>query len=232
MPVPALAFRDVDVVRAGTRVIDGVTADVTAGAVTVLAGPSGAGKSTLLRLCNRLDVPDAGVVEVHGADAAGLDPLRLRRDVAMLFQQPTLFPGTVGDNLRYADAEADQGALAEALRRAALDPAFLDRDAATLSGGEAQRACLARGLLTGPRILLADEPTSALDAAPRLALERLARELTGEGLTVLWVTHDAAQLRRLADDVLVLDTGHLVLSGPAERVRRDPIVVELLEGPP
>lgn len=232
MPVPALAFRDVVVERDGHRILDRVTAEVTEGAVTVLAGPSGAGKSSLLRLCNRLDVADSGVVEVEGEDVAGLDPLRLRRDVAMIFQQPTLFGGTVRDNLHTAAPGADRPVLEEVLGRAALDPGLLGRQAATLSGGEAQRCCLARALLTEPRILLADEPTSALDAGPRLALERLACDLAGDGLSVLWVTHDAAQLRRIADAVLVLDRGRLVRSGTLADVEADPLVTRLLEGSP
>jgi putative ABC transport system ATP-binding protein len=134
----------------------------------------------------------------------------------MVFQQPVVFPGTVADNLLIADPGASRERLAEVLHRAALDPAeYLDRDAATLSGGEAQRACLARTLATDPRVLLADEPTSALDEAATAELERLMRGLAAGGVPVLLVTHDEAQLQRVADHVVRLAGGELVTGGNA-----------------
>ncbi|MCU0307209.1 MAG: phosphate ABC transporter ATP-binding protein [Thermoleophilia bacterium] len=192
---------------AGERVLDGLSAEVPAAGVTVVAGPSGAGKTTLLRLCNRLEAPDAGVVRFRGDDVAGLDPLALRRRVGMVFQRPTPFGGTVRDNLRVADPAADDRACRGVLARAGLPPAFLDRDASTLSGGEAQRMCLARALMAGPEALLMDEPTASLDPAATAGLERLARDLAASGIPVVWVTHDLAQVRRIADRVLVLIGG-------------------------
>jgi putative ABC transport system ATP-binding protein len=186
-----------------------VTAALDGAGVTAIAGPSGAGKSTLLRLCNRLEAPDAGVVRYRGADLATRDVLAHRREVGMVFQQPVLFAGTVADNLRVAAPDADAGDLGALLERCALDRGFLDRTADELSGGEAQRACLARALATGPRVLLADEPTSALDPAATRTLERLLRRLADDGVPVLLVTHDAEQRRRVADAVLELDEGRV-----------------------
>jgi putative ABC transport system ATP-binding protein len=174
-----------------------------------VAGPSGAGKSTLLRCCNRLEAPDAGVVRYRGEDLAARDVLAHRREVGMVFQQPVLFPGTVRDNLHVADPGLDDHAAAALLQRAALAPAFLDREAGSLSGGEGQRACLARALATRPRVLLMDEPTSALDRDATLLLERLMGELADDGVPVVLVTHDDEQRGRVADAVLELREGQV-----------------------
>ena len=207
-------FDHIGVERDQTTILRDVHTTVPDGVVTVLVGPSGAGKTTLLRLCNRLDVPTSGSVRFRGADVAATDPLWLRRKAGMVFQRPTLFGGTLRDNLAVALPSADDDRYARALRAAALDPALLDRPAATLSGGEAQRACLARTLVTDPDVLLLDEPTAALDAGPKTAFERLAVELANTGMPMLWVTHDLAQMRRIAEYVIALVAGQLVYSGP------------------
>jgi putative ABC transport system ATP-binding protein len=134
----------------------------------------------------------------------------------MVFQQPALFGGTLRDNLAVASPDGGDDRYVRALRAAALDPALLDRSAATLSGGEAQRACLARTLVTEPDVLLLDEPTAALDAGPKTAFERLAVDLATGGMPMLWVTHDLAQLRRIADHVVVLLNGALAYSGTVD----------------
>ncbi len=218
--------------RSGRRVLDAVSGQIPERQVTVIAGPSGVGKTTLLRLCNRLEVPDEGRIFYRGRDVAELDPLRLRREVGMVFQTAALFGGTVRDNLAVADPEADADAYADTLRRVSLDLQLLDRQVASLSGGEAQRVSLARTLITGPQVLLADEPTAGLDLTPRLAFERLMRGLTSDGLTVVWVTHDLDQLRRLADKVLVLLAGRVAYSGPPDRLDHIPELARFLAGDP
>lgn len=203
----AFAFEAVVVERDGMRALDGLSARVSGRGVTALFGPSGSGKSTLLRLCNRLEVPATGRVLFRGQDIAGLDALRLRRQVGMVFQRPTPFPGTVRDNLLTAAPDAAQADLERALERTSLDASWLERDAAALSGGEAQRVCVARTLVTAPEVLLLDEPTSALDADAAGVLERAVHGLAADGITVLWVSHDAAQVRRVADRVVRIDKG-------------------------
>jgi len=205
----AFEFQRVSVSRAGRRVLDEVTARVPAAGITVVAGPSGAGKTTLLRLCNRLEIPDAGTVSYHGQPLDELDPLVLRRRVGMVFQRPTPFPGTVADNLAVASPGAGSGDMITALTRVALDTGLLGQDARTLSGGELQRMCLARTLVTQPETLLLDEPTSALDAQPKLVFESTARGLAAQGITIIWVTHDDAQAARIADRVYRLRDGQL-----------------------
>ena len=205
---PVFTVEEVVVRFDGTEALRGVSLEVSERQVTVLTGPSGSGKTTLLRLCNRLEVPSEGRVLFRGSDLAGLDPLGLRRKVGMVFQRPTLFAGTVRDNLRVA-REANDAEYADALERVGLPRRHLDDQGDTLSGGEAQRACLARTLLTGPEVLLMDEPTSSLDPAAARLLEDLTADLVRGGLTVLWVSHDLAQARRIADEMVVLVDGRI-----------------------
>ena len=205
----AFEFDGVIVRQAERRVLDEVTACIPATGITVISGPSGAGKTTLLRLCNRLEVPDAGTVCYRGQPLDELDPLALRRRVGMVFQRPTPFPGSVADNLAVAHPEATPAELSTALTRVALDPGLLGQDARTLSGGELQRMCLARTLVTSPETLLLDEPTSALDEQPKRVFEDTARGLAAQGITIIWVTHDAAQARRIADRIYQLRDGRL-----------------------
>ncbi len=210
MPVAAFAFENVSVVvESGVTILEKIDLTVSLGGVTVIAGPSGAGKSTLLRLCNRLEVPTTGRVCFEGTDIAELDPLTHRRRVGMVFQRAALFPGTVRDNLRVANDQATDVRLVEALDHVGLPQRFLDRTGDDLSGGEAQRACIARALLTDPEVLLMDEPTSALDPDARHTIEALGRTFAEEGLTLLWVTHDLDQVLRVADRCIVVIDGRV-----------------------
>ena len=203
------SFEGIGVAYGRTEVLAQVDLELPAGGCTVLVGPSGSGKSTLLRLCNRLEVPTSGVLRFRGEDVARLDPLRLRRRVGMVFQRPVPFGGSVLDNLRVARPEVTAEEGAEALERVGLPALLLDREQATLSGGEGQRACLARTLLAEPEVLLLDEPTASLDADAASGLERLALTLAGRGTSLLWVTHDKAQADRLADRLVVVGGGRV-----------------------
>lgn len=189
--------------------LDELSVELPGSGVTAIAGPSGAGKSSLLRCCNRLDAPQSGVVRYRGADVAARDPLAHRREVGMVFQRPVLFPGSVADNVRIADPQAGEERIAQLLRRAALDPSFAARDAGALSGGEAQRVCIARALATDPHVLLMDEPTSSLDADAAETLEKLMRELAADGVPVVLVSHGEAQIKRVADHVVRLEEGRV-----------------------
>jgi putative ABC transport system ATP-binding protein len=208
--VALFAFEDVTLAFDGVTVLDGVDAEIPPDGLTAVVGPSGSGKSTLLRLCNRLEVPTEGRVLCRGEDVAALDPLSLRRRVGMVFQRPTPFPGTVRDNLRVAHPDVGDAQAVTALEKAALPASFLDRVTDGLSGGEAQRACLARTLVTDPEVLLMDEPTSALDDENARMLERLARDLADDGVPVVWVSHDREQVDRIADRCLRMDRGRIV----------------------
>ncbi len=198
----------VSLVRGDRRILDDVSVAIDSNGVTVLVGPSGAGKTTLLRLLNRLEVADSGRIWFDGDDIALIDPRVLRRRVGMVFQKAVVFEGSVRANLHVAAVASDDDDAAS-LIAVGLDPARLDGNARDLSGGEAQRLCLARALRTGPSALLMDEPTSALDGDSRREIESLARELADGGVPIVWVTHDEDQVRRLADRVLVVDAGRV-----------------------
>ncbi len=192
-----------------SEVLRDVDLEVPGDGITVVQGPSGSGKSTLTRLTNRLIDPTLGTVSLRGVDVLGLDVLELRRTVGMVFQRPTLFDGTVRDNLAATGVE-EPARHEEGMRDVGLGGDFLGRAASTLSGGEAQRVCLARTLLMRPGVLVADEPTASLDHEATLALEALARGLAAEGVPVLWVTHDLAQVERIADHRVRLEAGRVV----------------------
>jgi putative ABC transport system ATP-binding protein len=139
----------------------------------------------------------------------------------MVFQRPTPFAGTVRENLQVAEPALGDGAAAQALERVGLSGGFVDRDARELSGGEAQRVCLARTLVTNPEVVLMDEVTSSVDPSATRALEELGAGLAAAGVPVLWVTHDLQQMLRLADHVLVVIDGKIVHAGGAAALETD-----------
>ncbi len=205
--------------RGDRRVLDSISAAIPAG-VTAIVGPSGAGKSTLLRLLNRLADPDSGSITYRGRPLEDYGPLALRREVSLVPQLPALLEGTVEANLRYAAGLAGKELdLEHCLHLAGLDSAFAGRDVAQLSVGEQQRAMLARALAQQPAVLLLDEPTSALDSAAREAIESTLAELRRElEISIVLVSHDPQQARRLGDWVVRLEDGRAVEAGPIEEL--------------
>lgn len=214
----AFTLDSVGVQRDQRQLLADVSATITAAKCTALVGPSGAGKSTLLRLLNRFDDPTAGTIHFRNRPLPEYDVLELRRRVGLVFQRPTLLADTVRAELRIVDREQSVQTAAELLTRTGLGPEFLNRKTSTLSGGEAQRLCLARALTVAPEVLLLDEPTSSLDAASEAAVEETIARLAKEGLTVVLVSHDAGQAHRLADHALVLSKGRLVEAGEVDTV--------------
>jgi len=209
----------VTLARGPRVVLEDVSCRLPEGAVCV-AGPSGCGKSSLLRLLNRLADPVSGTVRYQGEDVRAHDPLELRREVGLVPQLPALLDGSVADNLRFAagldGAEPEPGRL---LDLAGLDLSYADRDAAKLSVGEQQRAMLARALAVEPRVLLLDEPTSALDEGARDAVEGTLRDMRERlRISIVLVTHDLDQARRMSDWVVRLDHGSVAAQGPVREV--------------
>jgi putative ABC transport system ATP-binding protein len=219
MPGVLFELRDVSLSRAGRRVLDSVSVKIPQGA-TAIVGPSGAGKSTLLRLLNRLADPDAGAVSYRDRPLAEYDPLALRRTVSLVPQLPALLEGTVGANVAYAARLAGEDAdIERCLHLAGLPAAFAERDVSELSVGEQQRAMLARALAQRPEVLLLDEPTSALDEAARDAIESTLADLRHElGISVVLVSHDLDQARRLGEWVVRMEAGRVVEAGPLAEV--------------
>jgi ABC-type proline/glycine betaine transport system ATPase subunit len=210
--------------RGGKVVLRDVNVRLPVGASCV-AGPSGSGKSTMLRLLNRLADPDSGRVLYEGTDVRERDPLALRREVSLVPQLPALMDGTVLDNIAYGPRLAGHSFDARScLELAGLDPDFEEREASKLSVGEQQRVMLARALALEPRVLLLDEPTSALDQTARDAVEATLRRLRARtAISIVLVTHDMAQARRLAEYVVRIEDGTVTAQGPAGEVLADPV---------
>jgi tungstate transport system ATP-binding protein len=198
------------------RVLDIGQLDVQRGQVLALVGPSGAGKSTLLRLLNFLEAPSAGSLEFDGLRLPpGQEaPLLQRRRVTTVFQRPVLLNRSVWDNVEYSlrlRGQRDIRAAVQAvLEQVGLLP--LARQAAhSLSGGEAQRVALARALVIRPDVLLLDEPTANLDPYNVGLIEDIVRrENESRATTVVLVTHNVFQARRLAQRVAFMLAGRLV----------------------
>lgn len=195
------------------------------GAVTAVVGPSGAGKSTLLNLIAGFDKPDRGRVVIDGADMSGRHPSQ--RPVTFVFQDHNLFSHldlftNIGLGLDPALKlkESDRAQIAAALARVGLQ-GFERRLPATLSGGERQRAAFARALVRRRPLLLLDEPFAALDPGLRLDMAELLLELRAElSLTVIIVSHDPQEVERLADRVLFIDAGAILLNDDVEAFRQ------------
>jgi putative ABC transport system ATP-binding protein len=202
-------------------ILHNISFQILPGEILAVTGPSGAGKSTLLRLLNRLQEPSSGTIQLDGRDTRTLPPAELRRRIGLVMQRPYLFPGTVASNIAFGPAQhaiqLDPQQIDSMLEEVGL-PGYASRDAATLSGGEAQRVSLVRTLANQPELLLLDEPTSALDAANRQSVEELILRLIRERhLTCIWVTHNPEQAR-LADRVLHLEAGKVAALGQPREI--------------
>ena len=206
----------------GVTIVSDVDLTVDVGETLTVIGPSGAGKSTLLRLLCRLDEPTAGTVYLDGVDYRTLDPTTLRTRVGMVPQDPSLRGGSVGENvaigprLRGESVEPDR--VRTLLGRVGLD-GYADRDIADLSGGEAQRVAIARTLVMQPEVLLLDEPTASLDPDAQAGIEALLTELLATAdRTAVLVTHDQAQVDRIADRVVRFVDGRIESAGTPTEV--------------
>jgi putative ABC transport system ATP-binding protein len=199
--------------RGNRSVLTDITIAFRRGVVTAIVGPSGAGKSSLLRCLNRLEEPDSGRVTLDGVDIRSLEPTSLRQRVGMIFQTPVIFEGGVRANLLYGSPDQSESKLSGALEAAGLPGAFLDRESSALSVGQAQRVCIARALVRDPEVILMDEPTSALDRDATARIESLLGSLLERGLTIVLVTHDLAQARRVTQHGALLMDGAIVAQG-------------------
>jgi phosphate transport system ATP-binding protein len=211
------------------RVLTDVDMNFKRGTITALIGPTGSGKSTFLRTLNRMNdkVPGfryGGDVTLDNTSiwAAHQNLLTLRRRVGMLFQRPNPFPMSIRDNVvagvkahRIAKGKQLDVVAEQRLREVGLWDAVKDRlgdSPFRLSGGQQQLLCLARALAVGPEVLLLDEPTSALDPISTESVEELVRGLT-PALTLIVVTHNLGQARRISDTTMFFYEGHLVEHG-------------------
>ncbi len=241
-------------VRYGKHVaVEDVTVSIGRQQITALVGPSGCGKTSFLGTLNRLSdlIPGcevAGRVSVDGEDirARGFDLVGLRRRVGMIFQKPNPFPLSVRRNLEFPLREhgvRDRARVAEVVEQSLRNVGLwaevkdrLDAPALALSGGQQQRLCIARALALEPDVLLMDEPCSALDPLSSGVVEDLIGQLRAQ-YTVLIVTHNLAQARRIADNVALFwaqgGPGRLVEHAPTEAFfesPRDPLTIAYVGG--
>ena len=211
-------------------ILDNISFSACQGETTGIVGPSGSGKSTLIRLINRLDEPSYGTIYLRGENIARIDPLVLRRMVAMVLQKPFMFEGTVLANLQrpylYRNLPAPDAGSKEVQRvlaLARLHSGLLTRDARTLSGGEQQRVNLARALIGNPEVLLLDEPTSALDRPTADYLAVTLRDICrSEQLAIIIVTHDLRFAEHTADHLIYLEQGRIVEDGTCAEMLKQP----------
>ncbi len=202
------------------RVVDIDELEVQAGEILALVGPSGSGKSTLLRLLNLIESPSNGTIIFRGRMLANTPaPLSLRRQVTTVFQRPVLLKGSVHENVAYGlrlrswpvDGQVDR--ILERVRLADMARAR----ALKLSGGEMQRVALARALVIEPAVLLLDEPTANLDPYNVGLIEDIVRQNNqARGTTIVLVTHNVFQARRLAHRVGLMLSGKLVEVAPTQ----------------
>ena len=223
-PSGAVSFETVEFrypSRPDAAALNGFSLKVAAGEAVALVGPSGAGKSTVFQLMLRFYAAQKGAIRFDGIDIAELDPVELRRHIAVVAQDPVIFSGTIAANIGYGR----EGAGMEDIRRAADAAAaseFIDRlpqgfdtlvgeRGVTLSGGQRQRLAIARAILRDAPLLLLDEATSALDAEnERLVQTALANLMVGR--TTLVIAHRLATIQRLAR-IVVMDEGRMVAEG-------------------
>lgn len=223
-----LTFQDVSVRYGRFTAVDGVTLSVPTGGILGLVGESGSGKSTLARAAVGLVAPASGRILLDG------EPVRARggqRPLQMVFQDPysSLNPRmTIGETITEAippgmsraQRRAEVGRLLELVH---LDPGRADAYPGQLSGGQRQRVAFARALAGRPRVVIADEITSALDVSIQGAVLNLVRELQRElGLSILFISHNLAVVRYVADHVAIMHRGRVVEQGPAAEVLAEP----------
>ncbi|GAA1855610.1 hypothetical protein GCM10009836_39660 [Pseudonocardia ailaonensis] len=221
--------------RARREILHGIDLDVRPGEIVGLVGETGSGKTTLARTVLGLNGIDRGSVRVAGTDVGGLRGRALRGfrmggSVQYVFQDPlqSLDPDltlgrSVGEVLEVRGIPDIEDRVAGAFRQVSLDPALAARRPSEVSGGQRQRAAIARAMIAGPRLLLCDEPVSALDAAHRISvLELLIRLRDEQELGMVFVSHDLGSVAGITDRLAVLHRGRIVEDGPTAEVVAEP----------
>lgn len=218
-----LQLKRVSYAPGGKVLLQDISCTIGASGCTIVLGPNGAGKSLLLRLCHGLLSPTSGAIAWAAAETAERQ--------AMVLQRPVLLRRSVAANIAYAlrlchTRESEQPArVAQVLEMTGLT-ALAQRHARQLSGGEQQRVALARAWVTRPEVLFLDEPTANLDPAATRAVEEVVARFHGQGTKIIMTTHDIAQARRIAADILFLHHGRLLERGPAAQFFEQPATAE------
>jgi tungstate transport system ATP-binding protein len=209
-----IRFENVTVSVGAVTILDHITLTLVSGAPTVVVGPNGSGKTTLLRAAMGLVKPSVG--RITWGERENVPPTRR----AIVFQRPVMLRRSASGNIRYVlrssgiVAAAQKSRIREVLALVGLEH-VADRPARRLSGGEQQRLALARALARDPAVLFLDEPTASLDPAATKVIEDVVRTVSEGGIKVVMSTHDIAEARRLAGDIIMLHRGRVVETGAA-----------------
>jgi osmoprotectant transport system ATP-binding protein len=223
----AVSFRHLGKSWAGVAALSEISTNFPESSVTAIIGRSGSGKSTLLRTINGLVVPDSGTVEVFGEPIDYSELPRLRRRIGYAVQGSGLFPHlSVADNialLARLDNWSDEhirDRSQQLLDLVQLESGLVDRYPHELSGGQQQRVALCRTMMLDPQLLLLDEPFAALDPLTRLEIHEEVLHLQNTApRAILLVTHDMREALKLADNIVVIDQGRIVIEAPVAEIR-------------
>jgi len=235
--VPLIETVDLCQKYSGRDILKNINIKVDKGEVFALIGPTGAGKTTLLRLVDLLEMPASGKIYFDGRDATESKKVRfeMRRRMAFVIQKPIVFNISIYDNIAYglkwrgAKKSSIRAKVSSILEMIDLS-AYKNRDARTLSGGEAQRVAIARAIVTEPEVLLLDEPTANLDPLSATKIEELITSIIPQyDTTIIMATHDMSQSQRLANRIGVLINGEILQTGDPGEVFTSPESREVAE---
>ena len=228
--------KNLDLYYGEKHALKNINIDIYKNKVTAFIGPSGCCKSTLLRCFDRMnDLIDeckiTGLISYEGKDIKQMNPIELRTEVGMVFQNPNPFPMSIFDNVAYGprcqgikNKATLTKIVVESLKKAALYDEVSDRlkdSALSLSGGQQQRLCIARCIAMNPKVILMDEPTSALDPIATLKIEELMEDLKKD-FTIIIVTHNMQQATRISDYTAFFMLGEIIEYAPTEKLFKDP----------
>lgn len=234
---PIIQAENVEVVKSGRTILRVEHVTVKKGEILAIIGPNGAGKSTLLQTLACLEFPKKGLIRFQGEKVTKKNALNVRRQMAVVFQEPLLLDGTVLENVkmglwlrgRFSSGGSGEHATNPEekvkfwLKRFGIDK-LADQMAHTLSGGEAQRTSLARAFVLEPQVLFLDEPFASLDAITRQDLIlQLKTVLDESDTTTILVTHDFREVEALADRVIILNQGKIETEGTPQEIAKHPL---------
>ncbi len=208
-----LVIENLTMIKNGVTILENINLEIPGEGIFLIQGSSGSGKTTLLRAINGLDPITKGKILSNGLDQSKANIWEWRRQHPLVFQDARLFEGTIEDNIiipaRYHGLEPNVEELLEKVGLEKNPRELISR----LSGGEQQRVAIARALALEPRALLLDEPTSNLDMKTKLNIEKLIKELAGRDTSIIMVTHDVEQVKRLGNTGCIIENGKIVKTG-------------------
>lgn len=217
----AIEFKNVSYSIDNIKILKNITGSIPKGKITTLVGPSGSGKTSLLKLCNGLASPTGGDIFINDKAIDSYDPIELRRLVGIALQNAPMIKGSVFENLslpkKLRGEELSEEEAIDFLKRVGLEKQFLHHKSDDLSGGQKQKVSIARTLINRSNILLLDEITSALDKTSVKEIEELILHINNHyDVTIIWITHNLEQAKRIGDYAWVMMNGELIETGTSD----------------